>query len=82
MCGCSCSSHATTTPAVEATGAAFTVADMTCGHCVGTIRTALEEKMPGAAVEIDLAAKRVTVAGDAATAAAVITEAGYTPVAA
>ncbi|MCB5202790.1 heavy-metal-associated domain-containing protein [Neorhizobium sp. T786] len=57
----------------------FTVADMTCGHCEKTVRAALVEALPGAVVAVDLAAKTVTVAGDAETAEAAIREAGYTP---
>jgi copper chaperone len=57
----------------------FTVADMTCGHCEKTVRGALEEAFPGAAVTIDLATHRVSVEGDAAKAAEAIREAGYSP---
>ena len=57
----------------------FTVSDMTCGHCVGTVRKALTEAYPGAEVSVDLATHRVAVAADAAKAADVIREAGYTP---
>jgi copper chaperone len=57
----------------------FAVADMTCSHCVGTVRAAVERALPGTPVEVNLAAHRVTVAGDAATAAAAIRAAGYTP---
>jgi copper chaperone len=60
-------------------GTTFAVSDMTCGHCVGTVRAAIERALPGAAVEINLDAHRVTVAGDAAIAAAAIRSAGYTP---
>jgi len=57
----------------------FTVPDMTCGHCEKTVRSALGEALPGAAVTIDLAAKRVTVDGDATAAEDAIREAGYSP---
>ncbi|MBB3947265.1 copper chaperone [Rhizobium skierniewicense] len=57
----------------------FTVPDMTCGHCEKTIRGALAEVLPGAAVAIDLSRKSVTVAGDAAVAQAAMREAGYNP---
>ncbi|MEH6689926.1 MAG: heavy-metal-associated domain-containing protein [Pseudorhizobium pelagicum] len=57
----------------------FTVPDMTCGHCEKSVRSALDQALPGAAVTIDLAGKRVTVAGDAGRAEAAIRDAGYTP---
>jgi copper chaperone len=59
--------------------AIFTVPDMTCGHCEKTVRGALAEALPGAAVVIDLTAQKVTVDGDAATAEEAIREAGYSP---
>lgn len=57
----------------------FTVADMSCSHCVGTITKALAEALPDAAVDIDLPRHLVRVSGDAAKAADAIREAGYTP---
>ncbi|MCQ1569652.1 heavy-metal-associated domain-containing protein [Neorhizobium galegae] len=57
----------------------FTVPDMTCGHCEKTVRGALAEALPGAAVAIDLTAKTVTVEGDAGRAEEAIREAGYSP---
>lgn len=60
----------------------LTVNDMTCGHCVGTIRGALDEALPGTQVEIDLAAHKVSFTGDKARGEAAIREAGYTPEAA
>lgn len=57
----------------------FTVSDMTCGHCEKTVRSALGEALPGAAVEIDLPGKTVIVNGDPAKAEEAIREAGYTP---
>lgn len=57
----------------------FRVSDMTCNHCAGTIRSALETKLPGAAVEIDVANARVTVHGDESIAESAIRGAGYTP---
>lgn len=59
--------------------AIFKVEDMSCNHCVGTIKSALESKMPGVPFEIDLAAHRVSVSGDKAKAETVIRDAGYTP---
>lgn len=60
----------------------FTVADMTCGHCVKAITQAVTAAVPGAQVSVDLAAKRVTVgnAADPEAVAAAIVEEGYTPV--
>ncbi len=60
-------------------GTTFTVADMTCGHCVGTVRSAIERALPGAKVSVSLDTHRVVVDGDAAKAAEAIREAGYTP---
>ena len=57
----------------------LTVNDMTCGHCVGTVRQALEEALPGAAISVDLETHKVTVTGDRAKGEAAIREAGYTP---
>lgn len=57
----------------------FTVPDMTCGHCEKTVRGALAQVLPGASVEIDLAAHSVSVTGDAAAAEEAIREAGYSP---
>lgn len=62
--------------------ATFTVNDMTCGHCEKTVRAALEKEFPGAAVTVDLAARKVSVEADADKAAEAIREAGYTPEAA
>lgn len=59
--------------------AVFTVSDMTCGHCEKTVRTALAEALPGAAVTIDLSSHKVTVEGDKDTAEEAIREAGYSP---
>jgi len=60
---------------------AFTVADMSCGHCVKAITGAVLAAYPAARVEIDLPAKRVRVenAGDRAAVAAVIEAEGYSP---
>ena len=57
----------------------FTVPDMTCGHCEKSVRSALDEVLPGALVTVDLGLKRVTVEGDAAAAEEAIRQAGYTP---
>lgn len=60
-------------------GVRFKVSDMTCGHCAGTIRKAVEQTLPGAAVAINLDSHEVTVAGDAALAEQAIRAAGYQP---
>lgn len=57
----------------------FTVNDMTCGHCVGTVRKALADALPGAEIAIDLDSHRVEFTGDAARGEEAIREAGYTP---
>jgi len=58
----------------------YTVPGMSCGHCRSAI-TSEVEKVPGvASVDVDLDAKRVTVAGSELDDAAVrdaIDEAGY-----
>jgi copper chaperone len=60
----------------------FTVNDMTCNHCVGTVRSALEEALPETHVDIDLATKKVSFTGDRTKGEEAIREAGYTPEAA
>ena len=57
----------------------FIVSDMTCNHCVQTITQAVQAVAPGAAVQTDLAAHRVTIesTADAATLQAAIAEEGY-----
>ncbi|HLV84683.1 MULTISPECIES: heavy-metal-associated domain-containing protein [Devosia] len=60
----------------------FAVNDMTCGHCVGTVRKALEEALPGADIAIDLETHKVEFTGDRKTGEQAIREAGYTPEAA
>ena len=57
----------------------FTVNDMTCNHCVGTVTRALQEALPGAEIAVDLATHKVRFTGDKAIAEAAIREAGYTP---
>lgn len=62
----------------------FRVEDMTCGHCAGTIKGAIEGSIPGAKVEADPVRKLVSVTGttDRVQVAGLIVEAGYTPEAA
>ena len=55
------------------------VNDMTCNHCVGTVRKALEEALPGAEISVDLATHKVAFTGDRAKGEEAIREAGYTP---
>ena len=55
------------------------VNDMTCSHCVGTVRQALETALPGSPIDIDLERHRVSFSGDRDKAEAAIREAGYTP---
>ncbi len=60
---------------------AFTVSDMTCGHCAKTITSAVLAAYPAAKVDIDLATRRVSIAnaGDRAAVASVIKAEGYSP---
>lgn len=56
----------------------YHVEDMTCGHCTATIEKAVAEA--GGRAKTDLASHTVEIEGlDAARAAEVIREAGYTP---
>ena len=57
----------------------LTVNDMTCGHCVGTVRQALEAALPGAEIAVDLSTHKVSFTGDRSTGEKAIREAGYTP---
>ncbi len=57
----------------------ITVNDMTCNHCVGTVRSALEEALPGSEIDIDLASKKVSFTGDKTKGEEAVREAGYTP---
>jgi copper chaperone len=61
---------------------AFTIADMTCGHCAKTITGAVLSVFPAAKIEIDLGTKRVSVenAGNRSAVASVIEAEGYSPV--
>jgi copper chaperone len=58
------------------------VNDMTCGHCASVISKAIREADAAARCEIDLAARKVTIASELPAAEFVdaIAEAGYTPV--
>jgi len=57
----------------------FTVNDMTCGHCVGTVTKALEDALPGAEITVDLSTHTVSFTGNAQTGKTAIEDAGYTP---
>jgi copper chaperone len=60
----------------------FLVQDMSCGHCVGSITSALNTADPGAEVRVDLGQHLVTINRthlDAAALAQAIVDAGYTP---
>lgn len=76
MCNSSPAKTETRTDApVEAI--ALSVPDMTCSHCVKAITEAFAERLPGTAVEIDLAARTVCVVAPAELAAAILSDAGY-----
>ena len=59
----------------------FTIADMSCGHCVGVITRTVQQLDPQARVETDLASKKVRVESSQARDVIVhaLDEAGYTP---
>lgn len=57
----------------------FLVPDMDCGGCEKKVRGALENALPGVVVNVDLSAKRVSVAGNAETAEEALREAGFNP---
>ncbi|MGR3572686.1 heavy-metal-associated domain-containing protein [Brevirhabdus sp.] len=79
MCGCSSKTQATAERTTRENAVEFHVGDMTCGHCEKAIRSALAERLPGAAVDVDLSRHVVRVDGDAAVVKEAITAAGYTP---
>ena len=81
MCG---SSDPKDDAAAKADGVRFKVEDMTCGHCAQTITKAIQKVIPSAKVHADPVSKLVAVSGasDLAAVKALITKAGFTPVAA
>jgi copper chaperone len=61
----------------------FSVNDMTCGHCVGSITQAVKAVDPGAQVHADVATHQVQIEPTQASAEQLgdaIRQAGYTPV--
>ncbi|MGV8854271.1 MAG: heavy-metal-associated domain-containing protein [Devosia sp.] len=60
----------------------FTVNDMSCSHCVGTISKALEDALPGSTISVDLTTHKVSFTGDRTKGEEAIRDAGYTPEAA
>lgn len=85
MCGCSSHSSQSNQTAQRPAGAlTLRVEDMTCGHCAGAIKKAIETGLPGTRVDADPSSKLVSVAGstDLGSIMALVTEAGYTPTAA
>lgn len=81
---CSCQQHSTSTAQAAAPAAdalTFHVEDMSCGHCAGTIKGAIEARLPGTTVIADPGSKQVSVRGtsDHAAVKAAIAAAGYTP---
>lgn len=81
---CSCQQHAkpvTGAAALAGDAVTFQVEDMTCGHCAGRIKGAIEGRLPGTTVTADPDSKRVSVLGSADHEAikAAVTAAGYTP---
>ena len=67
------------TDTIPRTAARLHVPDMTCGHCEKSVRGALAQALPEAAVDVDLTTHIVQVAGDAETARAALDAAGFTP---
>ncbi|WP_227385654.1 heavy-metal-associated domain-containing protein [Microvirga rosea] len=83
MCGCS-PHQSQATPLVEHQADTLTlrVEDMTCHHCAGAIKKAIETGLPGTSVAADPISKLVAIRGstDLRSIKALVTEAGYTPV--
>lgn len=78
MCSCNTSSRSATLPAAAALS--FKVEDMSCGHCAGTIKQAIETALPGTTVDADSVSKLVSVSGshDYAAIKSIVSDAGYT----
>jgi copper chaperone len=60
--------------------ATYRVSGMSCEGCARAVTRAINRRAPAASVLVDVAAGRVTVSGDAASAAIIdaVTEAGFT----
>jgi copper chaperone len=59
----------------------YRVEGMTCEGCARSVTRAIQRRVPGTAVAVDLAAGRVTVTGaaaDGAAVAAAVNDAGFT----
>jgi copper chaperone len=82
MCGCSTHrSEETGQAAVPLAGVlTLRVEDMTCGHCAGTIKNAIETGLPGTQVDPNPGSKLVSIRGTADLPAvkAILASAGYT----
>ena len=81
---CSCQQHsnaATNARSAPKDAISFRVEDMACGHCAGTIKKAIEDKLPGTAVTADPVSKLVSVVGatDFSAIKSIVAGAGYTP---
>lgn len=61
----------------------YKVEDMSCGHCVSTIETAVAAAEPGARATCDLGTKTVVITGarDERAVVQAIRDAGYEPIA-
>jgi copper chaperone len=82
MCGCSTHQTSSSTLAKQDPDAlTLRVEDMTCGHCAGTIKKAVEAALPGTVVDPDPGSRLVSIRGTADLSAvkAIVTRAGYTP---
>lgn len=82
MCSCQQSASAASAAAPSPDQAiSFQVEDMSCAHCAGTIKQAIESQLPGTAVAADPTSKLVSVRGstDFAAIRAAVAAAGYTP---
>lgn len=57
----------------------LTITGMTCGHCTAAVKKALEKVVGVASADVDLAAGRATVSGNAPVAAlvAAVQDEGY-----
>ena len=66
----------------DTTTLAFTIPDMTCGHCAKTITGAVLSAYPDAKIDIDLTSKRASIknGGGRAALLSVIEAEGYSPV--